>query len=101
MGCSEQQHYPLQLEVQLLGGLVLAGELRSCGAITKCSVLRAGRLEEWWEQRASAAPPEVDLDLQSEKLGEVPVTQVSDGHSFALRLHFCWDWKKPERLSRW
>lgn len=66
----ELQHCPLQVEAQLLGVLVLAGELREWGATNKCSVSRAGGLEEWWEQRASAAPPEVDLGLQGERLGE-------------------------------
>lgn len=37
MGCSEQQHCPLQVEVQLLGVLVLAGELWQWGGINKCS----------------------------------------------------------------
>lgn len=61
-------------------------------------------LEDWGSgesKRASAAPLEVDLGLQGERLGEVPIAQVSDGHPFALRLHFCWDWKKPEWLSCW
>lgn len=98
VGFTEQQLCPPTCGGTAAGGFGAGWQAPGVGR-NAGSVASIGRLwRSWREKRKWAAPPERDLGLQGESLGEVPVAQVSDGYPSALRVHLCWDWKKPGRL---